>query len=125
MPTTAIKCENDFPEKVYRCPCLKKAIEEIFKAESRYYSEIILTVSKCCKCNSNVYCFRVQEKSNCLFLGQAHMIITLLLEAKFDCTSMDEKNLAFVAFQKRYCKSCARHYCQNLGSIYQFKFFYF
>ena len=33
MPNTAIKYGNFFPEKVYHCPCLKNATEEIFKAE--------------------------------------------------------------------------------------------
>lgn len=98
MPTTSIKYENVFPENIYHCPCLKNTIEEIFKAEIWCYSEIILAVSECCQCDSNVYCLRVQEKLSCLFLCQAQKIITLLLEAKFDCTSMDEKDLLFNAF---------------------------
>ena len=29
MPTTAINYEHFFPEKVYHCPCLKNALDEI------------------------------------------------------------------------------------------------
>ena len=122
MLTTVIKYEKFFLEKVYHCPFLKNAIEEIFKTEIQCYSEIILAVSECCKCDPNVYCLRVQEKSNCLFLCQAHLII-MLSEAKFDCISMDETDLVFNALQKHYCKSCVRHYCEKLCNIYQFKFF--
>ena len=51
------------------------------------------------------------------------MVITLLSEARFDCTSTDEKDRVFDCWKKRYCKSCVRHYCEKLGCIYQFKFF--
>lgn len=97
MPTKAIKYENFFPEKVYQCFCLKKVIDKIwysfFNNDIRCYSEIILAVTEYCQSDPNLYCLRVHEKSNCLFLCQAHMIITLVLEAKSDCTSMDEKDL--------------------------------
>ena len=89
MHTTAIKYENFFPEKVYHCLCLKNALDEIFENDIRNYSEIILAVTECCQGNSDLYCLRVQEKTNCLFLYYAHMMKTLISEAKFDCTSTD------------------------------------
>lgn len=125
MPTTAIKYEKFFPEKVYYCTCLKNAIDEIYKNEVRCYSEMILAVSECFQGDSHLYFLRVQGKSNCLLLCQVHVIITLLSEAKFDCTSSKEKDLIFDSLTKRYCKSCVRHYCEKLCSIYQFQFFSF
>ena len=98
---TVIKYGNYFPEKVYHCPSLKNATEEIFKAEIWCYSEIILAVSECCKCDSNVYCLRVQEKSNCLSSTHDNVVIG----SQVWYTSMDEKNLVFNALQK-CCNSC-------------------
>ena len=45
MPTTLHKYENFFPKRVYHCPCLKKALDEIYNVDTRSYSEIILALS--------------------------------------------------------------------------------
>ena len=52
------------------------------------------------KANPRVYCVRVQDKSNCLFLCQAYLLFTLLTEVKYRCTSENEKDLVFM--EKRY-----------------------
>ena len=38
----------------------------------------------------------------------------MIMEGKFDCISANEKDIVFDALQKRYCRSCVRHYCQKL-----------
>ena len=125
MPTTAeaIKYENFFPEKVYHCPCLKNAADEIFNNEICSYTEMILAASECCVGDSQVFCMSVEEKTNCLFLCQPHLLITMMSEAKIDCSWACEKVIVFNALHKRYCRGCVRHYCQKLCDIYQFKFF--
>ena len=112
-----IKYEDFLPKKAYYCSCLKNTVDEILKNDIRSYSDIILAVTEYCQGNSDVYCLRVQEKTIFFFLCQVHMIIKLLTEAKFDCTSADEKDLVFDALQKRYCRSCVRHYCELICSI--------
>lgn len=103
----------------------QKSLRWNFITEIWSYSEIILTVTERCKGNTQVYCPRVQDKSNCLLLWQAHLVITLLTEVKYYCTSEDnEKDLLFDCMQKRFCKFCVRHYCEKLWNIYQFKIFW-
>ena len=101
MSSTVIKNENFFPEKVYNCPCLKNVIDEIFNNEIRSYTEMMLGISECCVGDSQVYCLRAEEKTNYLFICQPHLLMTMMSEASFDCTSTCEKDIVFDALQKR------------------------
>ena len=47
----------------------------------------------------------------------------MIVEGKIDCTFVDGKDIVFEALQKRYCRGCLRHYCQNLCNIYNSKIF--
>ena len=51
MPTTAIRYENFFPEKVYHSSSLNNAFHEVFENDIRSYSDIILAVTECCRGN--------------------------------------------------------------------------
>ena len=59
---------------------------------------------------------------NFLFLSHPRLLITMMSEAKFDCTSTCEKYIVFDALQKHYCRGCVRYCCKKLCDIYQFKF---
>ena len=94
MPTTAeaIKYENFFPEKVYHCPCLKNAADEIFHNEICSYTEMILAASECCVGDSQVFCMSVEEK---MFVS---------LSATFvDNNDVRGKDWLFMSMWKSYC----------------------
>lgn len=42
-------------------------------------------ISECCVGNAQFFCTRVSKKSDCLFLCQPHLLITMMIEGKFDC----------------------------------------
>ena len=50
----------------------------------RSYAEIMLAVSECCFGNARIFCMRVNEKRDCLFLCQPHLLITMMIEGKLD-----------------------------------------
>lgn len=116
-PPTLIKYESFFPERVYHCPCLKHTKDEIFNADIRSYSEIILAISECFQSDTHVLWLRVEEKTNCLFSCQPHLVLALLSKARFDCTFLSKKDLIFDCLRKRHCKSGVRHYWQKLCNI--------
>ena len=66
----------------------------------------------------------VNEKKDCLFFFQPHLLITMMVDGKFDCISENEDDIFFNALQKRYCRGCVRHYCRKLCAIYKFKVFF-
>lgn len=117
MPTRLLKYGNFFPERVYHCPCLKKALDEIYNVDIRRYREIRLAIWEG---TAQFYCVRVEDKLNCLFLCQTHLVLTLFTEVKYRYNSENKKDLVFM--EKRYCKSCVRRYCDKLCNIYSFKF---
>ena len=114
MSNSIIKYEKFFPEKVYYCLCLENAVNEIFNKQIHSYTEMMLAISECCVGDARVFCTRANEKKDCLVLCQPHLLITMMVAGKFDGTSANEKDIAFSALQKRYCRSCVRHYCQKL-----------
>ena len=81
----------------------------------------MLVASKCCVGDAQVFWMRVNEKCDCLFFCQPHLTKTMMIAGKLDCTSANEKDIAFDALQKRYCRGCVRHYCQKLCHVYKFK----
>ena len=84
---------------------------------------MMLAISECCVGDLRVFCTRVNKKKDSLFICQPHLLIKMMVEGKFDCTSENEKDIVFDALQKRYCRSCVRHYCQKLCNIYKFMVF--
>ena len=47
------------------------------------------------------------------------------MEGKLDCTSANEKDIVFDAFQKRYRRGCVRYYCQKLCNVINLRSFNF
>ena len=113
MSNSIIKYENFFPEKLYYCPCLENTVNQIFYQQICSYTEMLLAISECCVSDLRVFCTRVNEKKDCLFICQPYLLKTIMVEGKFDCTSENEKDIVFDALRKRYCRSCVRHYCQK------------
>lgn len=124
MSNAVTKYENFFPEKcitvyVWRMQLMK------FLKEIRSYTAIMPAISECCVGNAQLFCTRVSKKSDCLFLCQPHLLITMMIEGTFDCTSEDEKDIEFDALQERYCRSCVRHHCQKYINLRFFNFYFF
>ena len=105
--------ENFIPRKVYRCPCLMHIVNEICDANIRSYSLILKTISKSCITPEQVFSLHVESKTSCMLMCQGHLILTLLSETEYECTSQSDNVFLVVSLQKRYCKSCIRHYFQN------------
>ena len=103
--------KNLFHKKCNTVLVLKMQLTKLLKNK---YIEMMLSVDAREK----------KEKNDCLFLCQPHILITMIMEGKFDCISGNEKDIVFDALQKRYCRSCVRHYCQTLCSIYKFRVFF-
>ena len=117
-----INYKNFFPKKVYHCPCLTYVINQIYDADIRSYTDILLAISNYCQ-RGQVFTLCIKDKTNCLIMCQAHIIKTMLSKVKYGCTSRSEKDLLFESLQKCYCKSCVRHYCNNMCSICSFTVF--
>lgn len=84
---------------------------------------MMLAILQCCVGDSRVFCAGVNEKKDFVFTCQPHLLITMMVEGKIDCTSVDGKYIVFEVLQKRYCRGCVRHYSQNLCNIYKSKIF--
>lgn len=88
----------------------KKALDEVFNVEIRSYSEIVLAVSECCQGNSQVFLFK-STRANRLLVSQAHLIITMLTEAKH--------NLVYQVVNQVFSMK-VRTYCDNKKVITEF-----
>ena len=62
MSNSIIKYENFFPERVYYCPCLENAVNEIFNKQIRSYTEMMLAILGCCVGDARVSCTRANKK---------------------------------------------------------------
>ena len=91
--------ENFHPREVYRCLCLMHLANEIYDADS----------------------LSGENKTSCMIMCQAHFVITLLSETKYECTSQSDNDFLVIPLQKRYCKSFIRHYWENMSKLYSFK----
>ena len=117
------KYGNFIPRKVYRCPCLTYFVNQIHDANIRSYQLILDATSKSYLAEEQVFSLRIENKTSCMLLGQAHLILTLLSETKFECTSQSDSDFLILALQIRYCKSCIKHYCENMCEMFSFKNF--
>ena len=95
--------ENFIPKKVYRCPCLTYVVNQIHDANIRSYQLILDAISKSCLVEEQVFSLRVENKTSCMLLCQAYLIL-ILSEAKYECTSQSDSNFLTLAFQRRYSK---------------------
>ena len=116
--------ENFIPRKVYRCPCLVHIVNEIYNTNIGSYLLILETTSKFTSIGAEqVFSLRVKNKASCMLVCRAHFMLTLLSETKYKCTSQSDNDFLVISLQKRYCKSCIRHYFENMCKIYPFKVF--
>ena len=98
-------------------------VNQIPDANICRYSLILETISISCIAEEQVFSLPVQNKTSCMLLCQAHLILTLLSETKYECTSQSESNFLVLALQKCYGKSCIRHYCDKMCHIFPVKIF--
>ena len=68
-----------------------------------------------------VFSLRVQNKTRCMLLCKAHLRLTLLSEAKYECLSQSESDFLVLPLQKCYCKFSIRHYCEEMCDIFPLK----
>ena len=117
--------ENVIPKKVCRSLCLMHVINLIHDANVRSYLLILDAISKSCLAEEHVCSLRVENKTSCMSLCQAHLILNLLSETNYVnmCTSQSDSNFLVLPLRRRYCRSCIKHYCENVCYIFHFKIF--
>ena len=78
MSNLILKYENFFPEKVYYCAGMEKAVNEIFNKQICSYTEMVLAILECCVGDGRVFCTRANKKKKivCFF-------VSLMIEGKF------------------------------------------
>ena len=77
----------------YRCPCLMHLVNEISNTNIRSYLAILETISSSCVPPEQFVSLHVENKTSCMIMCQAHLILALLLETNYECTS--ESNNVF------------------------------
>ena len=115
--------KNFIPKKVYRCPYLMDIANFIHDANICSYLMIVDAVSKSCLAEEQDFSLQVENKTSCMLLCQAHLILTLLSETEYECTSQSDRNFLILSLQRRYCKSCIKHYCENMCDAFPLKIF--
>ena len=108
------KYVNFIPRKVYRCPCWTYVVNQIHDANICSYQLILDAIAKSGLAEEKVFSLRVENKTSCMLLCQVHLILTLLPKTKLECTSQSDSDFLNLALQRRYCKSCLKHYCENM-----------
>ena len=101
-----INYKNFFPKKVYHCPCLTYVINQIYDADIRSYTEILLAISNY---SQGGQVFTLKDKTNCLIMCQAHIIITMLSKVKYGCIHKVKKIC--------YLKACKNAIVNHVSDI--------
>ena len=123
------KYEYLFPERVYRCPCLRLSIEECFFNEKNssiadiaYYLADIELKNKLLM--SRIFSTRVgQNKEHCLFTCKAHLRTIIVGMRKFVCMLVEnEQTVSIECSNKKevYCIDCVRHYMLLAYNFFEF-----
>ena len=99
-------------------------LNEMYDANIRSYLLILETISKSCIAPEQVFSLCEDNKTTCMLMCQEHLILTLLSDTKYKCTSQSGNDFLVISSQKRYSKSCIRYYCENMCKIYLFKDFF-
>ena len=92
---------NFYPTKVYRCPYLTYLSNQIYDADIREYSQIL---KNCKMTEMQIYITRVENNSFMHFRKKGDVLSESL--------------------NRRYCKSCIRHYMKEMYKIYPYRVFY-
>ena len=104
------KYEYLFPERVYRCPCFRLAIEEcFFNEENSSIADIVYYLAdfefKNKLLMSRIFSTRVGEnKEHCLFTCEAHLRTIILGMRKFVCIWLKMNKLFLLSTRIR--KKC-------------------
>ena len=92
----------------YRCPCLMHLVNEISNTNIRSYLAILETISSSCVTPEQFFSLHVENKTSCMIMCQAHLIMTLLLETNYECASENDNDLMKKVFFR--CNSpCFAH----------------
>ena len=92
----------------YRCPCLMHLVNEISNTNIRSYLAILETISSSCFTPEQFFSLHVENKTSCMIMCQAHLIMTLLLETNYECASESDNDLVKKVFFR--CNSpCFAH----------------
>ena len=83
----------------YRCPCLMHLVNEISSKNIRSYLAILETISSSCVTPEQFFSLHDENKTSCMIMCQAHLILTLLLETNYECAS-ESDNVFFVILYK-------------------------
>ena len=102
-------------KRVYHCPFLMRVINLIKDAEICKLGQILTVFSKFELDFPPIISMRADEKTSSFLICSNHL--HLLAETKYSYTGND---MQFPEFGKNYCKSCIKHYLQNMCSIYLF-----
>ena len=94
--------ENLIPNKFYRCPCLMHIVNEIYDANICTNSTILEFISKSVISPEPVFCLQVENKASCMLMCQAHLILTLLSETRYKCTSQNDTDFCVISLQRRH-----------------------
>ena len=123
------KYENLFPERVYRCPCLRLAIEECFFNEKNssipdiaYYLADFEFKNKLLM--SRIFSTRVGEnKEHCLFTCEAHLRTIIVGMRKIVCMLVENEQTVSIEYSNKkevYCIDCVRHYMLLAYNFFEF-----
>ena len=123
------KYEYLFPERVYRCPFLRLAIEECFFNEKNnsiadfaYYLADFEFKNKLLM--SRIFSARVgQNKEHCLFTCEAYLRTIILGMRKFVCTLVENEQTVSIEYSNKkevYCIDCVRHYMLLAYNFFEF-----
>ena len=123
------KYEYLIPQRVYRCPCFRLAIEECFFneenssiADNAYYVADFEFKNKLLLLR--IFSTRVGEnKEHCLFTCEAHLRTIILGMRKFVCTSVENEQTVSIDYSNKkevYCIDCVRHYKLLAYNFFEF-----
>ena len=82
----------------YRCPCLMHLVNEISNANIRSYLAILETISSGCVPSEQFFSLHVENKTSCMIMCQAHLILGLLLETNYECASESDNVFCFFCY---------------------------
>ena len=123
------KYEFVFPERVYRCPCLRLAIEEyFFNEENSSIADIASYLANFEFKNkllmSRIFSTKVcKYKEHCLFSCEGHLRTIILGMRKFVCTSVENEQTVSIEYSNKkemHCIGCVRHYMFSAYNFLEF-----
>ena len=123
------KQEYLFPERVYRCPCLRLAVEECFfieknssiadianyLADFEFKNKLLMSRSFSTRVGEN--------EEHCLLTCEAHLRTVILGMRKFVCPLVENEQTVSIEYSNKkevYCIDCVRHYMLLAYNFFEF-----